>query len=251
MTTKENNLETKEVKNENKTYNVERFDFAVMINDSIICKRNFKINNYVEHSMDTLEFHDFVTNNIINLINEDLKAKSRIYTWYYFNPNEETNPEFEEPLPEPWDTTFKFIIYDNGKEVYSQIWDGSRYPRYVRNMVDLSNKIVKFTNKSGRTFTYDKESYFEQNEGRLSFEMEVLKKMIYDRPNLLYTIAKTISDKCSSFNPNFKAYDKRQTLEKYGDTTYNFNLADAIRDEENKVGKKYAEKTRKYFANLY
>lgn len=239
--------------NKRKEYEVERFDFAVFVNDFIVCKRNFKINNFIEHSMDTLDFKEFIEDNIVRgIIDNDLKSKSRIYTWAYYDPLYDDNGEFDEPLIEPWECTFKFVIYDGGREVFSTIWDGRYYPRYVRNMVDLSNKLVKFTNKrTGNTYVYDKEKYFTQNEGKLNFEMEVLKKMIWDKPNLLYNIAKCISDKCSTFDPNFRQYDKRQTVERYGDKKYNFNLQDLVKKEEYAWGKKYADKTKAYFKNLY
>ena len=42
----------KEIKN----YKEERFEFTVFVNDNIICKRNFRIYNFIENSMNTLEF---------------------------------------------------------------------------------------------------------------------------------------------------------------------------------------------------
>ena len=37
-----------------------RFEFALFINDFLICKRNFSINGYVEKSMQTPEFKNEV-----------------------------------------------------------------------------------------------------------------------------------------------------------------------------------------------
>ena len=75
-------------------YKEERFEFALYVNNNLICKRNFKINDFIEHSMESLEFKDTV-DTIVNWIDDDLKSKSRIYTWYYFNPND---PELFEML---------------------------------------------------------------------------------------------------------------------------------------------------------
>ena len=76
-------METKETKD----YKEERFEFTIYVNDNIICKRNFRIFNFIENSMNTLEFKETV-DSIVKLIDDDLKSKSRVYTWCYFNPNE-------------------------------------------------------------------------------------------------------------------------------------------------------------------
>jgi hypothetical protein len=70
-----------------KDYKEERFEFTLFVNDNIICKRNFRIFNFIEGSMNTLEFKEKV-DEIVKLIDDDLKSKSRVFTWYYFNPNE-------------------------------------------------------------------------------------------------------------------------------------------------------------------
>lgn len=39
----------------------------------------------------------------------------------------------------PWDVTFKFMFMVDDRVVFSEIWDGSQYPKYVRNSVDITN----------------------------------------------------------------------------------------------------------------
>ena len=147
---------------EQKEYREERFEFALYVNENIICKRNFRINNFIEDSMNSLEFKHTV-DEIINMIDDDLKSKSRVYTWYFFD---EKNPdeEFTSPLIEPWECTFKFVVLDNKREIISKIWDGRGYPKSVREKVDLTNKFVKFIGKDGKVYSYEKESYFEANK---------------------------------------------------------------------------------------
>ena len=72
-------MENKEIKD----YKEERFEFTVYVNDNIICKRNFRIFNYIENSMNTLEFKHKL-DEVVKLIDDDLKSKSRVYTWYYY-----------------------------------------------------------------------------------------------------------------------------------------------------------------------
>ena len=170
-----------------KSYKEERFEFALFVNNNLVCKRNFKINNFIDHSMESLEFKS-VVDEIVNNIDEDLKSKSRVYTWLYGDVSDtfqEPLEEFTSPLIEPWECTFKFVITDNKRPVIEKIWDGRGYPKAIRDKVDIANKTVKITNNEGRTFTYDKEAFFEDNKDRLSPELYCLRAMIMDKPDLL------------------------------------------------------------------
>ena len=75
---------------EQKEYREERFEFALYVNDNVICKRNFRINNFIEDSMNSLEFKETV-NQIVKMIDDDLKSKSRVYTWYFFDEKAQDN----------------------------------------------------------------------------------------------------------------------------------------------------------------
>lgn len=270
-----------------KDYKEERFEFALFVNDNIICKRNFRIFNFIEGSMNTLEFKDTV-DKVVKLIDDDLKSKSRVFTWYYFNPNEpDAFEEFAGKPLEPWACTFKLVISDNKREVISRIWDGYAYPKPIREKVDLSNKNVKVTNKDGQSFSYEKESFFKSNDGRLSFEHEVLKAMIGDKPDVLLQITKKICEACSPtkeeikeagrFNPresskyltNYTTYEdyypgSETTTKKDNDGNeikvtkkigkpkrYAYSLYLTNKKVENAWGRAVAEKTKKYFRNLY
>lgn len=269
-----------------KDYKEERFEFTLFVNDNIICKRNFRIFNFIEGSMNTLEFKDTV-DKVVKLIDDDLKSKSRVFTWYYFNPNEpDVFEEFAGKPLEPWTCTFKLVISDNKREVISKIWDGYAYPKPIREKVDLSNKNVKVTNKDGQSFSYEKESFFKSNEGRLSFEHEVLKAMIGDKPDVLLQITKKICEACSPtkeelkevgrFNPresskyltNYTTYEdyypgSETTIKKDNDGNeikvtkkigkpkrYAYSLYLTNKKVENAWGRAVAEKTKKYFRNL-
>lgn len=270
-----------------KDYKEERFEFTLFVNDNIICKRNFRIFNFIEGSMNTLEFKEKV-DEIVKLIDDDLKSKSRVFTWYYFNPNEpDAFEEFAGKPLERWACTFKLVISDNKRDVITRIWDGYAYPKPIREKVDLSNKNVKVTNKDGQTFSYEKETFFKSNEGRLSFEHEVLKSMIGDKPDVLLQITKKICEACSPtrdeikevgrFNPreSSKYLANYTTSEDYypgSETTvkvdedgneikvtkkigkprkYAYSLYLTNKKVENAWGRAVAEKTKKYFKNLY
>lgn len=234
---------------EQKEYREERFEFALYVNNNLICKRNFKVNNYIDGSMQSLDFKNKV-DDIVRMIDDDLKSKSRVYTWYFFD-EENVDTEFTDPLIEPWECTFKFVVLDNKKEVISKIWDGRGYPKSVRDKVDIANKTVKITSRNGQTFSFDKETFFEENKDRLSIEHYILKAQIYDKPDLLIAITKKICEACSPRDHGYQKTSDYILEDKYGKQTYSFSI-----DRENeklfkKWAKDYDKKTRKYFANLY
>lgn len=257
-----------EINKEIKDYKEERFEFTVYVNDNIICKRNFRIFNFIENSMNTLEFKNKV-DEIVKLIDDDLKAKSRVYTWYYYNPKyPDENEEFNTKLIEPWACTFKIVISDNKRDVITRIWDGYAYPKYIRDKVDLSNKNVKVTTKDGQTFSYEKENFFKTNEGRLSFEHEVLKRMIIDKPDVLLQITKKICEACSPTREEIKEngypdprenkyLSKYTVIDNYGKDAngktkkYAYSLYLANKKIEKDWERSVMGKTNRYFRNLY
>ena len=209
-----------------------RFEFALFINDFLICKRNFSINGYVEKSMQTPEFKNEV-DKIVELIDNDLKSKSRIYSFYHLPVFKTVDgeiycPEWEpemmtEPLIEEGTSVLKFVIYDNGNEVLSKTWDARYYPTYVRKNVDLTNRQVKII-KGENVNIYDKEKFFESHGNQLSGELYVLKHMISDKEDLIPIIQKMIYEVCSSFDGYYEKISDYHTIEEY-------NNCDIKRDE--------------------
>ena len=249
-----------------KNYKEERFEFALYVNNNLICKRNFKINNFIPHSMESLDFKETV-DEIVATIDDDLKSKSRVYTWYYGDvsgTSQEPLDEFVKPKPEPWECTFKFVITDNKVPVIEKIWDGGVYPKTIRDKVDIANKVVKITNKDGRTYTYDKESFFENNKDRLSPELYCLQGMIMDKQDLLIYITKKICENCSPRENGFKTTSDYTFVEQFGNDKiavkngaktkskkYNFNIDTYNRKVDSIWGKAVAEKTKAYISTLY
>lgn len=224
-----------EVKERN--YKDGRFEFAFYVNNNIIAKRNFSIPNYIEKSMNTLLFKETV-DDIVEMAKDDLKSKTRTYLRYYFWPDEEglTADDLKGEPIEPWECTFKFAITDRGREVISKIWDGYCYPRSIRDKVDFTNKWVRFTNSEGKTFSYEKESYFNEQGDRLSPEMYVLKKMILNRGDVLQAIMRKIMDTCSgSRNTDDKSRFSKTIC--YGDKEYTTD----IRGYNNKLAASWSE----------
>lgn len=157
----------------------ERFQFIVSVDDNIICQRYFKIPKFDPNSLTSKELFEVLDGyhgkgqeqlsyfakdrmGVVQLIQRELEDKSRVYTIAEnvdckckltgFAKDENGNPINEvtyaewEPKPydegefvEPWGVVFKFEFLVDDNVVYSRIWDGSQYPKYVRNSVDLTN----------------------------------------------------------------------------------------------------------------
>lgn len=256
-----------EIIKEQKEYREERFEFSLFVNNNLVCKRNFRINNYIEDSMSTMDFK-VAMDNIVMTIDNDLKSKSRVYTWYNFDENYKDD-EFSSPLIEPWECTFKFVVTDNKKEMYTKIWDGRWYPKAIREKVDIANRTVKVLTRNGEIVSIDKETYFKDNEGRLSNEMYLMKAMMYDKVDLLGVITKRICELCSPRDDSYQTikdyiYDdvyKTQSheIDENGNPTGNFVKGDAkkkyclsISRANAKLmaewGQAVAEKTKAYFS---
>lgn len=228
-----------------KTYQEERFEFALLINDNLICKRYFKIPNYIEEAMNSTEFKQ-TCDYLVHLIDEDLKSKSRVYTWYFYDENNQSEfDEFKNALAEPWEYTFKFVILDNKKEMYVRIWDGYGYPKFIRSQVDITNKCIKLQDREGRTYSYEKESYVNNFGNRMPLEAYIQRSMIMDKDDLIKIILDTITETCSKNEDNFSIKD--YTLkEKYSkDKEYNFSIKKLNEDFISKLYKTYKPKNLK------
>lgn len=252
---------------EQKEYREERFEFALYVNDNVICKRNFRINNFIEGSMNSVEFKNTI-DEIINMVDDDLKSKSRVYTWYFFD-EKMPDEEFVNPLIEPWECTFKFVVLDNKREVFSKIWDGRGYPKSVREKVDLTNKFVKIVGRDGKITSYEKEKYFEMNEDKLSHDLYVLRSQIIDKSDVLLGITRKICDICSPKEGMQQSLKDFTMSETYRNFDYVLNENGEIVSKCPKKSKKYffrgnpyekfmydwgavlSDKTKKYFENLY
>ena len=80
---------------------------------------------------------------------------------------------------EPWDVVFKFQFLIDDKTVYERIWDGTQYPKYVRNSVDLTNSNA---------------AYRDKDPQNLNFSASLQKHMTFGRKDLTYHIIKSIID---------------------------------------------------------
>lgn len=240
-TTQTNEKEAKEPRE----FKEERFDFELYVNDNLICKRNFKINNFIFNSMQSLDFKDAV-DEIVYMLDCEMKSKSRIYMWYNYMPDEPES-EFNEDLLEPWACTFKLVILDKKRPVITKIWDGYGYPRAIRQMVDFTNKIVKFTSKSGKTYVFDKDTYFAERGDMLTHEMYVLKQILENREDMLLNITRKICEVCSPREGMYQTTEDYALQEELNDgTVYSLTMDDINKKVEEAWEEATKAKTQAY-----
>lgn len=74
----------------------------------------------------------------------------------------------------------KFSFLDDGNVIYSKIWDGNAYPRFIRNNIDLSNSKNRY------------------DSNVKPYESYLIKLLTKDREDLIPMIINEICDVCSS-----------------------------------------------------
>lgn len=258
---KENITKTEQTKEIRK----ERFEFELTVNGFIICQRYFRINNFNERSVRSLEFAE-VVRGCASLIEENLLGKTEIYARHMapliFNDESEmrkwfANPanltdvnfgahviirgekaheyvwlgddnfkdegvrtEFNEFVDKTADepVLFKFSVFDNGydfiknpirKPLCETSFDGSSFPKFIRNGVDISNGWTRGKNK-----------YDDMDITKLSHEMSLYYWCNRGLSDLVPVIIRDICEVCSDDDKS--AYTVKV---KYGDTVYD-NLVD-------------------------
>ena len=222
----------------------ERHQFVLSANGNIICQRYFKVNGFNPKSLHSVELLCAVRD-IVDMIKADLVSKSRIYTAIamgkrgkltgFYKGDEldmsdsilvcsesvegdvtlsngvKLNKTFidyditEEEDNEPFEFKFSYI-YDD-EVIVEEVWDGSVYPKYVRNSVDLSNSTS---------------SYRYTDPMRMTFSQQMTKHLVEGRQDLIYAIIRlfceTLSDEVDDDgNKSTKEYTEDM---EYDDKTY-------------------------------
>lgn len=96
----------------------------------------------------------------------------------YFNYSDDINEVYDDEDVKPWDVTFKFEFLVDDRNVFQRIWDGSVYPKFVRNSVDLSNSITSYTRGGGINFTSNEGIANYLKVGRVDLIYYMIKKIV-------------------------------------------------------------------------
>lgn len=234
----------KEVKVIDNTQWKERHQFVLSANGNIICQRYFKVNGFNPKSLNSEELY-YTIRDIVHMIKGDLESKSRIYmaitmgkstklTGFYKGERlnggdavlvyqdyvrgqvtlsngtvlNKTYIDYdveEEVDDSPF--TLKFAYLFDDKVVYEEVWDGTVYPKYVRNCIDLSNSNA---------------SYKNVDPMRMTFSQQMTKSLNSGRADLIYNIIKLFCDTLSNdVDDDGNSIDKEYTTSvKYGNKKY-------------------------------
>lgn len=164
----------------------------------------------------------------------------------YFKYSDDINEVYDDEDVKPWDVTFKFEFLVDDRNVFQRIWDGSVYPKFVRNSVDLSNSITSYTRGGGINFTSNEGIANYLKVGRVDLIYYMIKKIVecmsggFDEPD---RFTHTIDfDNCAL------KFDKEGNVAETGTKEYWYHSYDKkYLDSYYKWTK---EKTRKYNAWL-
>ena len=239
---------------DNSAFN-DKFRFILSVNDNIICERFFRINGFDYDAINSERMKSLFVGeggmqygSVINMIVNDLKSKSRVWTWYTtetpvkmtgFGEDEVTylvypdkkvaeveevsdEEEREQEHVEPFDVTFKFSfqmaqkssvnkegrpVFSDYTPVYEVIWDGSVFPKFVRNSVDLTNSY----------------GHKEKDVTTMNFIQSLTYRMTCDKRDLVYHIIREICDAATFDDEESLSVQRKQRVTsylKYGDKKY-------------------------------
>lgn len=259
----------------------EPYEFRLLIGDSIICQRYFRINNFNQLSLNSVELTDTIRA-CAQMINEDLKSKSRIYTWHIaplvFNTEEEMRMWFSNPKNA---STVRFyetiVIRDENSTEFA--WDGEKIVECEKKVTDgtfsnaltdkdvLSYEFAFYVNdkKIASTIFDGVYPYFIRRnidlsntrgkfEGedisRLGFESYILNRLVYDRQDLIKKIVKELCYVCSVTDDSY--YTQVETFVKPNGEkiTYQLNINDQ-KVFNAKYAKEIAKAKRYLYGNNY
>jgi hypothetical protein len=206
----------------------EPYEFRLLLGDNIICQRYFRINNFNPLSLGSAE----LTNTIracAQMIDDDLKAKSRVYTWHMaplvFKNEDEMRKWFANPgYVKGIRMGETIVLRDEAKTEYT--WDGEKLVECEKK-IDDGTFTTELTDRD--TLTYEFAFYvndrkiistsfdgvypyfirrnidlsnmkgkFEGDDvSRLGFDSYILNCLVADHPDLIKKIVKEICYVCS------------------------------------------------------
>jgi hypothetical protein len=258
----------------------EPYEFRLLIGDNIICQRYFRIMNFNPASLSSIELTDTVRR-CAEMINDDLKSKSRIYSWYMtplvFNNEEEMRNWFKNPNNVSHSNPLKNVrlgenIMFKNEGICKYSWDGEKIIKtdkifedgtFTSDLTDKDIMTYEFAfyvnGKKIVSTTFDGiyPSFVRRNidlsntrgkfEGedlsKLSFESYILNCLVKERPDLIKKIVREFCTTCSSNET--KVYNKNLTFGK-GKNKETYNLDVLSSDNIAKVYAKEIAKAEKY-----
>jgi hypothetical protein len=122
---------------------MKKFEFVLYINGNIICQRYFSVKGYnreVRYSMDL----KWCIDEVVGIIKEDLKEKSKDYLYRQFNTHvKQTKEEIDANRKDIYEKEdfFDFEIKVDDRVMAKSRFSGNLYPQRVRYSVDVRKLI--------------------------------------------------------------------------------------------------------------
>lgn len=232
----------------------ERYEFRLMIGNNIICQRYFRIYDFNPLSLGSLE----LTNTMracAQMIDEDLKSKTRVYMWHIaplvFNTEEEMYGWFADPdkkasvrvgetvairdekAPEyMWDGE-KLVVCDKkicDSTFTSTLTDADRITCKLGFYID-GREVISTTFEGVYPFfirrnielSNTRGKFEGEDKSKLGFDSYILNCLVVDRPDLIKKIVKELCTVCSETDNDYYT-----TVDTYGNVDYPLNLTDKV-----------------------
>mgnify|MGYP001230367753 CR=1 FL=1 len=132
-----------------KNYENLPYEFLLLINKKPIVGRNFQVKGFNKDSLSSIELKELI-DDVVLIIQNQFKAKSRTYLWRYYNPyliqNTEEVDESKKDIYENEDI-FTLQIKIKGRVVAQKMFSGNDYPPKVRYDVDIRSIISEIISK--------------------------------------------------------------------------------------------------------
>lgn len=257
----------------------EPYEFRLLIGDNIICQRYFRINNFNQNSLTSQELINTIRA-CANMIDDDLKSKTRVYAWYMSPLVFENEKEMREWFTNPKNVegvrfNENIVLRDENASEYN--WNGEELVESDKKCSDgtFTNPL---TDKDILTYEFafyvnDKKIastifdgvypyYIRRNidlsntrgkfEGedltRLTFESYILHRLVCGRTDLIKKVVKEICTVCSVTDNSYytQALTFNQDNGKKMSYPLNFNDSKYINSKYSKE----IEKAKKYFQSI-
>ena len=260
----------------------EPYEFRLLIGDNIICQRYFRIFNFNPASLCSSELTDTVRR-CAKMIDDDLKSKSRVYSWYMaplvFNNEEEMRSWFSNPNNTFHQNSLKNarigenIIFKDGTDCKFS-WDGEKiittdkpfedttftseltdkdvityeFAFYVNDRKVIStifDGIYPYYIRRNIDLSNSRGKFKGEDISRLGFESYFLNRLVSDKEDLIYKIIEDICYVCSIRNNSWYTLINEFKDSKGKKVNYNLNYNDP-----KIINTKYAKeisKAEKYF----
>ena len=135
---------------------MKKCEFILYINGNIICQRYFNVKGFNKKALNSINTY-YCINDVVELIEYDLKKKSKEYLWRGFNSYAKQTPDqiVRENIFENEDI-FRLEIKVDDRPVITKEFTGNVYQQRVRYSVDIRKIIPNIINRITETFAKEK-----------------------------------------------------------------------------------------------